>query len=194
MKKNALLAMFLFLSVSVVQTYALTPDEITTMQQTKEATKDAAPTKKPVPTEKKKMIVDKKCEKVMTAVDASIAKFNDTKDKHISLYNNMKDKLAKIEAKLKEGGKDTTKLVADQKALDEKITKLASDYSTYITKLESSKDLACGKSDVPFKIALKDTKQLLEGVRKDAMDIRDYYKTTIYADMISIMSRSPVTK
>lgn len=116
--------------------------------------------------------------------------FTDEK-RHLETYYNLRDRIAKFETKLASNGYDTTKLKADQKILDQKISKFGSDYSAYYSKLRELQNLGCEHAEGDFKNELSEVKSLLKTVHSDAADIRDFYRTVLKADIKEIRTQKP---
>jgi hypothetical protein len=133
------------------------------------------------------------CQAMTQRIETAIARFNNNKDGHTRRYLAVADHLKNLNEKLKAKGYDTSKPEADYKVLNEKILKASQDYQMFITKLEATKQYACGQSQGQFKTALQDAKAQLKVYREDVADIRNYYQTVVRPDVKALRDQKPNT-
>lgn len=139
----------------------------------------------------RKAVREARCSIAQERINLRVERFVDLKDEHLTLYRGIIQNLTNIADRLDKQGYDTTKIRADYKILNEKIVKRATDYSAFISKLEATKQFACGESEGKFVDALKESRAAMEVVRKDTQDIREYYKNTIRADISQLKAQKP---
>lgn len=135
--------------------------------------------------------LQERCTLVTQRIETTVARYNNNKDKHIQQYKNLAARLSALGEKLRAKGYDTSKLQADSKVLNDKITKLSQDYADFTSKLEATKQYACGSSQGAFKQALKTAQDQLKVVKADSVDIRNYYQTVIKPDIQAIRAQKP---
>ena len=109
---------------------------------------------------------------------------------HLKRYQTLREKVARIITSLEAKGLDVTKLKTDLEMLDAKIKKAQDDYAAFIAKLKETKDLSCGSSEGEFKAKLDEARALLKTFREDLEDIRNFYKTTIKADVLELRRKT----
>lgn len=127
--------------------------------------------------------IARKCELLTTSIDSRVTKFDENKNTHIEKYQRIKTSLQAIITKLEAKGYDVSELKEDLQTLDNKIKNFASDFAAFIEKLKATKSYACGESDGDFANALESAKSEIDTVRKDAEDIREFYRTVIRPDV-----------
>ncbi len=131
----------------------------------------------------RKAVREARCTIAEERINLRIDRFSSLRQDHVKLYQAIVERLKTLADKLDKEGYDTAKIRADYKVLNDKIAKRATDYATFISKLEATKQYACGESEGKFVDALKDSRSYMEIVQKDTQDIREYYKNTIRADI-----------
>lgn len=136
------------------------------------------------------------CDKVTEKVAARVTKFNEVQSAHDARFTQVTSKLQDISAKLKARGVDTGTLDSQIATLDQKRSKLESDKTAFISKLEESKGLTCGASQGQFKAKVAEAKVLQKAVVADVKDIHDFIKTirdTIKGMRTQVASSTPKT-
>lgn len=126
---------------------------------------------------------DKRCTKLEESISKRVANFDNIHKAHQRQYELMKEKIAKVILEKAAEGKDVTKLRADLATLNEKIEKFNTDRVAFIDALKKTQVYACGDSQGAFKDALTDAQAKQKLVLADSKDIRNYYQTTIRADL-----------
>ena len=148
--------------------------------------------------EQKKEKIEKKitavCEAVNKRIDARINNYNERKDLHIKKNQVNVVRWSELATRLEVKGYDVTKLRADLKTLDGMLTKAAADYSSFVAKLESTKDYDCGETKGMFKESLTESKTVLATFRTQAKAISDFIKNTIMPDLKVLRSQKPINK
>lgn len=135
--------------------------------------------------------LQQRCTQATQRIETAVARYNNNKEKHVQQYENLAVRLADLGEKLKARGYDISKLQADGKILRDKIAKFAADYADTISKLEATKQYACGSSQGAFKQALKTAQDQLKVVKADSVDIRNYYQTVVRPDVQAVKAQKP---
>ena len=128
-------------------------------------------------------IRENRCEIISNRIDARIQLFEQNREFHENIYDALVEKTQRLVNWVKEKDLDTSKLEADLKVLNDKITDAWEDYSLFISLLRESKDFTCGESQGQFKEKLQEALDQLKVFKEDLQDIRNYYKNTIKEDM-----------
>lgn len=143
--------------------------------------------------EKKKEILADKMEKICTVatvrIDAKLKEYENKKDVEFPRIEKI---LATLKARLtplKEKGADTTKLEADIKSLEEKLTKAKADYAAFIAKLKDTKNYTCGKSEGDFLKALQASNIAHRTFIASIKDMRKQLRIGILGDLQAIKSK-----
>jgi len=142
---------------------------------------------KPVASAQEK--IDQRCAFLTDKIATKIRAYDASKARHASAYNNLKDRLIKIVNQLDARGLDTGDLKVDLITLDQKITKFAEDYRSYINNLAETKSYACGHSQGEFASQLKDTRASMLIIKQDIVAIKSFYSTTIKPDLIALKAQ-----
>ncbi|OGC49859.1 hypothetical protein A2716_00655 [candidate division WWE3 bacterium RIFCSPHIGHO2_01_FULL_40_23] len=135
-------------------------------------------------------LLEKRCTSIEARIQNRITRYDSLKDMHLKRYQNLREKVARIITSLEAKGLDVTKLKTDLEMLDAKIKKAQDDYAAFIAKLKETKDLSCGSSEGEFKAKLDEARALLKTFREDLEDIRNFYKTTIKADVLELRRKT----
>ena len=101
-------------------------------------------------------------------------------------YRQMKERVQKLITNAKAAGKDTTKLEADLKVLDTKITELDTQVKAIVAQLNVAKSLPCGESEGEYKAAILKAREMIVKAHQMALDIRMYYQKTIKPDLLAL--------
>jgi hypothetical protein len=132
--------------------------------------------------------VTTKCQMVVSRISVKMANFNNGQTRRVTAYNNLKARISNIISKLDQKGIDTSDLKADLVMLDTKTQKLATDYGTYIARLQETGSYICGKSQGQFMTKLAEAKKLLATVKADVLDIKSFYSTAIRPVIIKLQN------
>jgi DNA repair exonuclease SbcCD ATPase subunit len=131
-----------------------------------------------------------RCSNVEKLVDKKLDNFDNKKTKHYEKYIQLKERLTEKVNAWEDRGYDVDKLKEDLTTLENKIKEFTSDYNTYIDKLKATKNFTCGKSEGDFANALKEAKTALKEVRKDVVDIKTFYWTTVRQDILDLKEQN----
>ncbi len=154
----------------------------TQMQENKEERENAREERKEEREEKK----EERCNVVEGRIQNKLSKFQENKENHVERYKHIKEAVTNLVARLKEKGYSTGNLETYLKELDSKIQDMASDYQTFISKLEETKNYTCGASQGDFVAKLNEAKAARIVVFQDAVEIRKYIIETIRPEMKSL--------
>jgi hypothetical protein len=134
------------------------------------------------------------CEAVNKRIDARINNYNERKELHIKKNQANVVRWGELATRLEAKGYDVTKLRADLKTLDGMLTAAATNYASFVSKLETTKDYDCGESKGMFKQSLESSKAELATFRTQARTITDFIKNTIMADLKALRAQKPINK
>lgn len=113
-----------------------------------------------------------------------IAKYDANQDRHVAAYTKLQTNLANFENRVEAAGYNTDTLEADLVTFDAKVMQFKADYAAYIAALRVAHDMVVGDStDAQVKAQLEVAKNKLLVAKASGMAARDYYKTTIKADV-----------
>ena len=127
-----------------------------------------------------------RCSTLETLIDKKLDKFETNKTKHYERYITLKERISEKVNSWEKAGYDVNKLNEDLHTLDDKIKKFASDYATYIDKLANTKKHTCSATETEYKDTLKEARNALKDVRKDVVDIKTFYWTTVRQDILAL--------
>lgn len=118
------------------------------------------------------------CEDLKTSVNRIIPQLESKRDKSIQNYNKKIEKWNIVLDKLDSEGTDTSEVRADIATLEQKITKLETDYNTFINSLVQAQTISCETPEVYFE-ALSDALTNWKPVINDQKDIDLFIKDVI---------------
>jgi len=127
--------------------------------------------------------VQARCDLINSRVDTRITRFNQNKERHIERYQNIKTNVTNLITYLKGKGYDTTKLEADLAQFNSMVLEFGTDYSSFITKLEASKQYTCGSSDGQFIAKVDESRAQLTVARNQAKEIKLFIANTLRPDL-----------
>src|SRR3989338_8426934 len=116
-----------------------------------------------------------RCAAVLKRVEGRISQYEEDRDKHYARFDNFRDKVAESTDKAEAKGFNVTQLRTDIANLEDKISKLKTDYALFIEKLKNTRNFTCGHSQGEFQASLKEAKDQLKIVKQDAEDIQKFY-------------------
>lgn len=117
--------------------------------------------------------------KAKERISRAIERAEQFKEKALERAKKGYDRLNQVIGKLKEQGKDVSKLVEYRGVLASKLKTAESDYDALISKLREAEGLASEKTLEQFKAALKEAKELRGRVKADVREIKQYTRTVI---------------
>lgn len=139
--------------------------------------------------DRKEKMSEEKCKNIETKIATRTNRYENNKAMTEKVYTNMQARMKRLLTKLKSSGADTSKFETDLKTLDEKITKLRTDYSSFIATLTQTKEFVCGKSEGEFKNKLEEARKVPETIKQDREDIKNFFQNTIKADLEEIKNK-----
>lgn len=132
--------------------------------------------------EEKNEILERRCENKKRIIDNKIKMFNASEKFHKVKYSRIYDRISSLIERLDAEEIDTTKLKSDLHVLRGKIDVLKADYDALMSKLEALKSLDCTDTETT-KAAADEIRDLLEELKGDSTDIREYFINTIKPDL-----------
>jgi hypothetical protein len=127
-----------------------------------------------------------RCGNIKTKADAKIAKFEKNYTNHYGTYIKLEDRLKERISYWGGLGYNVDQLNKDLKAIQEKIAKYNKDYTAYMDKLDVIKAIDCDNTEADLTNALKEAKDALKEVRKDVVDIKTFYWSTVRQDIMEL--------
>jgi chromosome segregation ATPase len=118
-------------------------------------------------------------EKARERISKAIERAGKVKDKALARAKKAEDRLDKVIAKLKEQGKDVSRLLEYKEVLASKLKTAESDYEALISKLKEAEGLASEKTLEQFKAALKEAKELRGRIKADVQEMKQYTRTVV---------------
>ena len=125
------------------------------------------------------------CSLLNGRIDKRLSNFDGIFKKHNDNYAQHVSKLQVISSKLQTAGKDVSKLNSDIAILQVKIDKFNTDKLAVETALNNTKQYSCGNSQGQFKGALESVRVAQTLVKADAMDISNFIKNSLRADILA---------
>jgi DNA repair exonuclease SbcCD ATPase subunit len=129
---------------------------------------------------------DARCAKFKGKIEEKSSNIKDRQEKHESAYDNLASRLENLISRLNANGYDTTQLGADLSTFKDKINTFKEDYDTLSEKTDAAKGSVCDDSDNTIKGNLGDIRTEVQTLKKDAKDIRNFYKDEIRDDIRSL--------
>jgi hypothetical protein len=132
---------------------------------------------------------DARCAKFKEKIEGKTSSMGEKYDKHLSAYNNLASRLDTLISRLEDKDYDVAQLKTDLAILNNKIDKFEEDYKVLFEKVDTTKGKVCDDPDATIKTKLGDVRKLIQAVRKDAKEIRDYYKNEIREDILAVKNQ-----
>ncbi|EKE20139.1 MAG: hypothetical protein ACD_8C00050G0002 [uncultured bacterium] len=136
--------------------------------------------------DRKEKMEEAKCKNLENKIANRVKRYENNGNMLSTVYGNMQTRLARLLERLNTAKADTAKLTADLAILDGKIAKLKTDHATFMTTLKDSQSFVCGSSEGEFKNKLEEARKVPEIIKQDRQDIKDFFQTTIKADLKEI--------
>lgn len=125
-----------------------------------------------------------KCGNIQKKAEERVANFEKNRDKHYEIYVKLTDRLEAVINDYEDNyGFNVDKLKEDLTLLEGKVTEYNEDYADYLSKLNVIEGIDCDNNQTDLTNALKDAREVLKEVRKDVVDIKTFYWTTIRQDI-----------
>lgn len=139
--------------------------------------------------ENREQNMEQRCSMIQNKIAERNSKFEENKSKHTAVYDNMTDRISKFITRLSGEGYDVSKIQADLTILKEKISKIEADLAAQNSKLNETKEFACGHSDGDFKGKLTEARTMMVSIHKEAMEIRKFVQTTLRPDIQALRNQ-----
>ncbi len=181
MKKQLLISFLVGTSlvVSTSSIFAKT-ESFTKAERTEKAEKtERAESDKVMLTPRAKQAIERRCAVSETRVTNIVGKYDVAYPVHVRNYQKISQKVKEVITKAQAQGKDTTKLEAVVKTLDEKITTLDQQVKAVIAQLKVAQQYACGESHGKYVEEIKKARELAQTAHKTMLDVRSYYQNTV---------------
>jgi predicted nuclease with TOPRIM domain len=127
-----------------------------------------------------------RCAKFKEKIAERASNTGEKYDKHLNAYNNLASRLNTLINRLEGKGYDVAQLKTDLSILNEKIGKFEEDYKILFERIDAAKGKFCDDEDAAIKTKLGDIRALIQAVRKDAKEIRAYYKNEIRGNILAV--------
>lgn len=122
------------------------------------------------------------CQKVTSNITQRISTANAGLAKRQDYATKRKANLQTRIQSLQSRGADVTKLQADNQQFGALLDKWITDFQTYISDLQATQSLTCGKAQGKFVAAVKAANAQMKIVRQDNGAIQDFYKNMFASD------------
>lgn len=129
---------------------------------------------------------DARCAKFKVKIGEQSSNTGEKYDKHLKAYENLASRLDTLISRLETNGYDVAQLKTDLSALNDKIDGFKEDYQALFEKIDATKGKVCDDTDATIKTKLGDIRKLVQQVRKDAKEIRAFYKNEIRGDILDV--------
>jgi chromosome segregation ATPase len=134
---------------------------------------------------------DARCAKFKEKLGNKIDNINEKNEQHRNTYDNLVSRFETLIARLENKGYDTQQLKTDLETLEEKIEKFKADFKTLSERVKSTQEKVCEDTDSKIKTNLGETRSLVQKVRRDAQEIRNYYRNEIRSDIKDLKNQTP---
>lgn len=127
-----------------------------------------------------------RCQKVESRVSTRLNRYENNGSMLQKVYDHMLTRLNRLADRLTTAGADTTKLKTDIASLKVLIDKLYADQKTFVEGLKTTQNFACGNSEGEFVGKLGEARKILPLIKSDRAAIKNFFQTTIKADLKAI--------
>lgn len=132
---------------------------------------------------------DARCAKFKDKIAEKTSNMGDRYDKHLNAYNNLASRLDNLISRLQDNGYNVSQLKTDLSNLNSKIDKFKEDYNSLTDAADAAKGNVCSDTDAKIKTNLGGIRTFVQAVKKDAKDIRTYYKNDIREDILAVKNQ-----
>lgn len=136
--------------------------------------------------DKKEKMDQARCKNLESRITNRVNRYENNRRMLENVYGNMQSRIARLVERLKSAGADTTQLEKDLATLNDKIAKLKTDHETFMSTLVESRSFVCGNSEGEFKGKIDEARKVPEIIKQDRQDIKNFFQTTIKADLQAI--------
>lgn len=127
-----------------------------------------------------------RCGNITSKADAKVTKFEKNYTKHYETYIKLQDRLEEKITYWKGLGYNVDKLDEDLNTIQDKIAEYRKDYEAYMDKLDIVKAIDCDSTETDLTNTMKEAKDALKEVRKDVVDIKTFYWSTVRQDIMDL--------
>ncbi len=140
--------------------------------------------------EKREPKIQDRCKNIQTRIETQTKRYENNKQMLTAVYGNMKTRLTRLSTQLASKGANVTKLNEDIAVLDTKISKMKADHDAFVASLRESQATAAATCEADtlnkVKTKINEARKVSETVKADRADIRNFFNTTIKADLMAI--------
>jgi hypothetical protein len=133
----------------------------------------------------------KKCETIQNRLETKITRFENSKQRDQRVFGNLKSRFDRLANRLGSTGADTSKLKTDLATLYSKIDKLMADHDVFLSDLTATKETSCSITATEMKTKVGEARKVATTIRQDRLDIRNFFLTTLKADLMEIRKALP---
>jgi hypothetical protein len=143
----------------------------------------------------KERAVESVCTRITSHVETLKTRLTNDENIRLNRHQGVIDRVNTIIARLKANNMNADKLTADVTALMEKKAKWQTEYTLLLTKLDATKQYACGASQGQYVQAVKDARAQRLVMHNANMDFWNYVRNTVRPDIQTIRTQlKAVTK
>ena len=142
--------------------------------------------------------MQERCKNIQNRIDTQTNRYENNKQMFTTVFGNMQARLKRLSERLASKGIDVTKLNADIETLGEKIAKLQADLDAFVAGLKDAGDNAEQACEAgtkgEFMNKILGARKVSTTVQADRIAIRDFFQTTIKADITAIRKQIEAAK
>lgn len=132
---------------------------------------------------------ENRCQQITTRIENVTNGYNTSKDRHIANYNHIKSRIESFIVDLKAKDYDVDAVETDLNQLDTYVKNLATEYTQFITKLNETKQIACGNSNGDYRAKLGEARKELSDVRELSQATRQFIVTQLRVNLLDLKSQ-----
>lgn len=119
------------------------------------------------------------CERIKNRIKKIVERYDLGKERRVNRFKKIIGRLENIIEKLKEGGRDTSKLEEDLENLNGMVEEFDQKYEKYIGALRKTLEYKCGESGGMFRKKMKEARKYRMEVRDKAVEIKRFLLDTV---------------
>jgi GTP1/Obg family GTP-binding protein len=135
--------------------------------------------------------VERRCDIVNNRIDARISRYEDHYEDVEARMTRVTERMNEFVNRLESKGYDVAKVRSDLATLKEMRTTRRSLYTSFINKLEETKQYDCGDSEGAFKNALGESRNALAEWWNQIKSNRDFIRNTLKPDLQALRGQNP---
>jgi hypothetical protein len=132
---------------------------------------------------------EQRCQTIQNRFDVQVARYTNNTEKHTARYERMLTRLEALVVRLQTADIDTTGLEASIAVLEGKVDQFVSDANAFIAALGLAQETACDDSETNLLGQVVETRSLLQILREDVLDIRNYWQQTLRPLITSLVEQ-----